>query len=79
MNLRTPREFLNKNWKCTPPIETNKTSWNIHGWGAIERNGAAWTEYTFTFTAPGEDFPIHFRIDVDAAGLVLLVDPKLMR
>jgi len=65
---------VSDNWKPVPAWD-NKPFQS----GPIERNGAAWTEYTFTFTAPGEDLPIHFRIDVDAAGPVLLADPKLTR
>jgi len=65
---------VSDNWKAVPAWD-NKPFMS----GPIERNGGAWVKYTFTFTAPGEDFPIHFRIDVDAAGAVLLADPKLTR
>lgn len=61
-----------RDWKPVP-LWQNKSSVA----GPIDRNGDSWELHSFHFTAPGEKFPIHFRIDVDSSGTVQIAEPVL--
>lgn len=63
---------ISRNWKPVP-LWQNKSNTG----GPIDRNGDNWELHTFRFTAPGENFPIYFRIDVDSSGTVQIAEPVL--
>ena len=45
--------------------------------GMIDRNGSGWEQHTCRFTAPGEEFRVYFRFDIDSDGPVLVAEPTL--
>lgn len=60
------------NWKPVPLWQDRSSVA-----GTVDRNGGGWEQHTFRFTAPGEEFPVYFRFDIDSDGPVLVAEPTL--